>query len=418
MPTLFPVYSVRIGKERGGKREVREKRGLEQTPLCAAPCRTRWILYDVLGEKRWPGCGDASGRPMLFLASSDVLSAAEAKSHTLGSRTSSVTPHERPFTMPPRLSLRLKQPSSHFWVHQILAHNAPKRTFGIKSLNPPKPSRFNVGPDLPVLKSTPTAAFERKVKANTLPLRTGALAIKKGMTAFYDPETGKRTACTVLQLDRVQVVSHKTREKHGYYAVQVGAGWKHPSNMTKSLLGHFSANGVSPKRYVQEFRVRDESGLLPIGETINADWFEEGQYVDARSNTRGMGFAGVMKRHGMGGQDRSHGVSLTHRSLGSAGPSQGGGSRVYPGKRMAGNMGNVRNTVQNLKVLKVDAENGIVVVKGMLLLPLALILERLPNRFFSTGSVSGPKGCIVKIQDAIKKPWPPKALQQTKVSAA
>lgn len=103
-----------------------------------------------------------------------------------------------------------------------------------------------------------------------------------------------------------------------------------------------------------------------MGQSIQANWFQEGQYVDARSNTKGKGFAGVMKRHGFHGQDRSHGVSLTHRSLGSAGPSQGGGSRVYPGKKMAGNMGNKQNTVQNLKILKVDAENGIVVVSGML----------------------------------------------------
>lgn len=205
------------------------------------------------------------------------------------------------------------------------------------------------------------------------------------MTALYDTETGKRIACTVLQLDRVEVISHKTRQQHGYFAVQVGSGWKHPNNLTKSLLGHFSVNGISPKRHIFEFRVRDENGLLPVGQAINADWFQEGQYVDARSNTKGKGFAGVMKRHGFGGQDRSHGVSLTHRSLGSAGPSQGGGSRVYPGKKMAGNMGNEQNTVQNLKILKVDSQNGIVVVNG---------------------AVSGPKGCIVRIQDAIKKPWP------------
>jgi len=193
-------------------------------------------------------------------------------------------------------------------------------------------------------------------------------AIKKGMTGLYDPETGKRTPCTVLQLDRVQVVSHKTQERHGYFAVQVGSGWKHHRRLTKALLGHFSAHGVSPKRHVQEFRVRDESGLLGIGQLITADWFQEGQFVDARSNTHGKGFAGVMKRHGFHGQDRSHGVSLTHRSLGSAGPSQGGGSRVYPGKKMAGRMGNQRNTVQNLKVLKVDAENGLVLVNGMCML--------------------------------------------------
>lgn len=119
----------------------------------------------------------------------------------------------------------------------------------------------------------------------------------------------------------------------------------------------------------------------------------------------------------MGGQDRSHGVSLTHRSLGSAGPSQGGGSRVYPGKRMAGNMGNQQNTVQNLKVLKVDPENGIVVVNGMSLFPcLEIFFSRLAaiadEELVSTGCLSGPKGCVVRIQDALKKPWPEIAHKQ------
>ncbi|OJJ44829.1 hypothetical protein ASPZODRAFT_160853 [Penicilliopsis zonata CBS 506.65] len=285
--------------------------------------------------------------------------------------------------MPPRLHWNLLQLPSLPGKPRFIVPQCSIRNFGIRSLNPPKPDRFNVGDDLPVLKSTSTAALERK--AWTLPPRTGAIAIKKGMTAIYDAETGQRLACTVLQLDRVEVVSHKTREKHGYFAVQVGAGWRHHSNMPKSLVGHFSANGLSPKRHVYEFRVKDESGLLPVGQIINAGWFQEGQYIDARSNTKGKGFAGVMKRHGFHGQDRSHGVSLTHRSLGSAGPSQGGGSRVYPGKKMAGNMGNEQHTEQNLRILRVDPENGLVVVKG---------------------AVSGPKGCVVRIQDAIKKPWP------------
>ena len=215
------------------------------------------------------------------------------------------------------------------------------------------------------------------------------------MTALYDAETGKRIACTVLQLDRVEVISHKTRQQHGYFAVQVGSGWKHPSNLTKSLLGHFSVNGISPKRHIFEFRVRDENGLLPVGQAINADWFQEGQYVDARSNTKGKGFAGVMKRHGFGGQDRSHGVSLTHRSLGSAGPSQGGGSRVYPGKKMAGNMGNEQNTVQNLKILKVDPQNGIVVVNGrisLLLGALGYANLGIPRQALSVGRKAASSG--------------------------
>lgn len=270
-----------------------------------------------------------------------------------------------------------------------VSREAPRRAFGIKSLYPPKYDRHNVAGDLPMLASYPSVALERK--AATTPLRTGALAIKKGMTAIYDEETGKRTPCTLLQLDRVQVVSHKTVKKHGYFAVQVGSGWKHEDNVTKPLLGHFAVNGVSPKRYLHEFRVKDESGLLPVGEVINADWFQEGQYVDVRSHTRGMGFAGVMKRWGFHGQDASHGASLSHRSIGSTGPGQGGGSRVHPGKKMAGRMGFEQNTVQNLKVLKVDAEKGLVVVKG---------------------AVSGPKHRCIKIQDAIKKPWPQIAIQQ------
>lgn len=167
-------------------------------------------------------------------------------------------------------------------------------------------------------------------------------------------------------MDRVQVVSHKTRQRHGYFAVQVGSGWKHPSNVTKPLLGHFAANHVSPKRHLVEFKVRDESGLLEIGKMIGASWFQEGQFVDARANCRGMGFAGGMKRHGFKGQPASHGHSKTHRSIGSVGPSQGGGSRVLPGKKMPGRMGGQQVTSQNVKVMKVDEEKGIVVLKGII----------------------------------------------------
>jgi large subunit ribosomal protein L3 len=205
---------------------------------------------------------------------------------------------------------------------------------------------------------------------------------------MYDPETGKRTPCTVLQMDRVQVVAHKTRQKNGYWAVQIGAGWKHPSNVTRPLLGHFAGAGVSPKRHMAEFRVKDEQGLLPLGVSIGPEWFVEGQFVDARANCRGMGFEGGMKRHNFKGQGASHGNSLAHRVMGSSGGSQGSGSRVHPGKRMPGNMGGQQVTVQNVKVLKVDTEKGIVVLNGC---------------------IAGPDGCVVKIQDAIKKPWPANA---------
>lgn len=114
------------------------------------------------------------------------------------------------------------------------------------------------------------------------------------MTALYDPTTGKRTACTVLQLDRNEVVAHKTREKNGYWAVQIGAGQKEARNVTKPMLGHFAGAGVSPKRWVAEFKVRGREGLgVRVGEGIGAGWFVEGGWVDVKGISRGMGFAGV-----------------------------------------------------------------------------------------------------------------------------
>ncbi|KAF2100732.1 translation protein [Rhizodiscina lignyota] len=248
-----------------------------------------------------------------------------------------------------------------------------------------KLSRFNNLPSLPKLRASARSAIERRIASDTLPLRTGVLATKKGMTALYSPDTGKRTPCTILQLDRVQVVGHKTARKHGYWAVQVGYGHKRPATMTRPMLGVYAGQGVAPKERVAEFRVRDAKGLLGVGEAITAGWFQEGQWVDTKSNNKGKGFAGGMKRHGWSGQPASHGQSLTHRTMGSAGGSQGSGSRVIPGKNMPGRMGNEQHTIQNLKVLKVDEANGLVLVSG---------------------PVSGPKGCIVKIQDAVKKPWP------------
>ena len=223
------------------------------------------------------------------------------------------------------------------------------------------------------------------------------------MSAVYDTETGRRQAVTIVQMDRVQVVAHKTRDKDGYYAVQVGSGWKHPSNVTRPLLGHYAVNGVSPKRHLVEFKVRDEQGLLNIGEMVGAGWFHEGQFVDARADSRGMGFAGGMKRWGFKGQGASHGVSLTHRAMGSAGQSQGGGSRVLPGKKMAGRMGGHQVTTQNVKVVKVDDEKGIVVLNGNSF--------NTPRPWFklliiSLGCIPGPDGCSVKLSDALKKPWP------------
>lgn len=248
-----------------------------------------------------------------------------------------------------------------FLAPRLIFNSLSKR--GIKSISKPRPNPFNTHRELALLESTPEAAVARK--AGTTPLRTGALGTKKGMTALYDTSTGDRTACTVIQMDRVQVVSHKTQKIHGYYAVQVGSGWKHPSNVTKPLLGHFSAQGVSPKRHLVEFKVRDKSGLLEIGKMIGASWFQEGQFVDAKANSRGMGFAGGMKRHGFKGQPASHGHSKTHRSIGTVGQSQGGGGRILPGKKMPGRMGGHQVTALNVQVMRVDEEKGIVVLRGM-----------------------------------------------------
>ncbi|ELQ41460.1 50S ribosomal protein L3 [Pyricularia oryzae Y34] len=247
-----------------------------------------------------------------------------------------------------------------------------------------KATRFNqVTAGLPAPTAGPAAALKRK--ENTTPVRAGVVAIKKGMTALFS-RRGTRIPCTVLQLDSVQVLLNKTRENAGYFAVQVGAVPKRPSTALAPQLGYFEAKGVEPKQHVAEFRVRNEQGLLPVGVQLQPDWFHVGQWVDVRGTSRGMGFEGGMKRHGFSGQNKSHGNSLNHRTGGSVGPSQGSGSRVHPGKKMPGRMGGQSATAQNLSVLKVDNDLGIVVVKG---------------------AVAGPKGGMVKIQDAVLKPPPP-----------
>lgn len=234
---------------------------------------------------------------------------------------------------------------------------------------------------LPALTTGPAAALKRREQ--TTPLRTGVLATKKGMASLF---VGKsRVPCTVLQLDQVQVVANKTRDTHGYWAVQVGAGSRPARNVTRPLLGYYEAKGMAPKAELAEFAVRGPAGLLPVGAQLLPDWFQPGQYVDARARSRGMGFAGGMKRHGFAGQEASHGNSKNHRTIGTTGPSQGSGSRVMPGKKMPGRMGNEFVTVQNLKVLKVDNELGVVMVSG---------------------AVPGPKGRVVRLQDA-KKRKPP-----------
>lgn len=283
--------------------------------------------------------------------------------------------------MAPKLPLgRACLQNSTFLVPELLLPRIPKRgvRYGWNTAPPRnKHARFNQpNSGLPALTTRPAAALMRKEK--TTPLRAGVLTIKQGMSSIFYQK--KRVACTILQMDQVQVVARKTKQRHGYWAVQVGCGEKTADNVTKPQLGYYEAKGVAPKRHLAEFKVRNEDGLLPIGLQLFPDWFKTGQSVDARSNSKGQGFAGGMKRHGFKGQEASHGNSLNHRTIGSVGPSQGGGSRVHPGKKMPGRMGNQRVTVQNLKVLRVDNELGIVVVSG---------------------PVAGPKGCVVMLQDAI-----------------
>lgn len=162
----------------------------------------------------------------------------------------------------------------------------------IKSTNKPRPDRFAYNPTGEPLQSSTSAALARR--AHSTPLRTGLLATKRGMTALFDPETGKRTPCTVLQVDRNEVVAHKTREANGYWAVQIGAGSKRQENVTRPMLGHFAAAGVAPKRFVGEFKVAGKEGLgVRVGGAIGASWFVEGGWVDVRGVSRGMGFEGV-----------------------------------------------------------------------------------------------------------------------------
>lgn len=231
----------------------------------------------------------------------------------------------------------------------------------------------------PVLYDSPDAVHGRR----RLRARPGLIAVKRGMVSMFD-ENGVIHPCTVLEVDRVQVVDVRTKEKNGYFAVQLGYGARKFSNVTRPMLGHFSRASVAPKSRVAEFQVRNKKGLLPLGTELKADHFKVGQFVDVKSKTKGKGTAGVMKRWGFAGLRATHGTSKHHRSAGSTGANQDPG-RVLPGKKLAGHMGNRNNTVFNSQVMKVNADKGLLVIRGM---------------------VSGPKGGYVKVLDAVKKPLP------------
>ncbi len=213
-------------------------------------------------------------------------------------------------------------------------------------------------------------------------LRSGVIAKKIGMTRLF-MEDGRQVPVTVLQLDKLQVIAQRTVEKDGYTAVQLGAGSAKVRRVNKSLRRQFAVAKVEPKRKLAEFRV-DPQNLIDIGEEITADHYLQGQFVDVAGTSIGKGFAGAMKRHNFGGLRASHGVSISHRSHGSTGQCQNPG-KVFKGKKMAGHMGAVRVTTQNLEVMRTDADLGLIMVKG---------------------AVPGAKGGWVTVKDAVKKPLP------------
>ena len=213
-------------------------------------------------------------------------------------------------------------------------------------------------------------------------MRSGIIAKKVGMTRLF-MEDGKQIPVTVLQLENLQVVANRTEETDGYTAVQLGAGEAKAKRTSKPMRGYFAKAGVAPKRKLVEFRVPAEN-LIAVGEEISAEHYVEGQKVDVAGTSIGKGFAGAMKRHNFGGLRATHGVSISHRSHGSTGPCQDPG-KVFKGKNMAGHMGSVRVTTQNLEVVKTDAERGLVFIKG---------------------AVPGSKGGWVTVKDAVKKKLP------------
>jgi large subunit ribosomal protein L3 len=213
-------------------------------------------------------------------------------------------------------------------------------------------------------------------------MRSGLIAQKLGMTRIFT-EDGNHVPVTVLGLQNCQVVGQRTVEKDGYTALQLGAGQAKAKNVSKAERGQYAVAKVEPKRHVAEFRV-DEGNLIEVGATLKADHFAEGQLVDVTGTSIGKGFAGGMKRWNFGGLRASHGVSVSHRSIGSTGQRQDPG-RTFKNKKMPGHMGDRRITTQNVKVVKTDVERGLIMIQG---------------------SVPGAKGAWIMVKDAVKKPAP------------
>jgi large subunit ribosomal protein L3 len=213
-------------------------------------------------------------------------------------------------------------------------------------------------------------------------MRSGVIAQKIGMTRIFT-DGGEHVPVTVLRIDQCRVVAHRTVEKNGYTALQLGAGLAKVKNVTRAERGHFAVAKVEPASKVAEFRVSPDN-MIDVGAEITADHFIAGQYVDVTGTSIGRGFAGGMKRHNFGGLRASHGVSVSHRSHGSTGQRQDPG-KVFKGKKMAGHYGAERVTTQNLKVVRTDVERGLVMVRG---------------------AVPGAKGGWVLLRDAVKDAVP------------
>jgi len=207
----------------------------------------------------------------------------------------------------------------------------------------------------------------------------GVLGKKLGMTQVFD-ESNRVVPVTVVEAGPCVVTRVRTPERDGYSAIQLGYGQVDPRKVNKPLGDYLRKHNITPRRYFAEVRT-DDASEYQIGQEIRADVFEAGQYVDVTGRSKGKGYAGVMKRHGFRGLGASHGTQRKHRSPGSIGGCATPG-RVFKGLRMAGRMGNVRTTVQNLKVHAVDAEKGLILVKG---------------------AVPGPNGSLVLIRTAAKK---------------
>src|SRR6202000_519160 len=209
-------------------------------------------------------------------------------------------------------------------------------------------------------------------------MSTGVIAKKLGMARFFD-EAGTHVPVTVLSLEGCTVVAQRTQDKDGYVALQLGAGFKKPKNTSKAMRGHFAKAEVEPKRTVAEFRV-SEDNLIDVGAEITADHYLAGQKIDVTGVTVGKGFQGAMKRWNFGGMRATHGVSVSHRAHGSTGNRQDPG-RTFPGKKMAGHLGQETVTTLNVTVWRVDVERGLILVRG---------------------AVPGTEGTFVKIRDAVK----------------